>query len=66
MKIMCDRCRRYMQLLKSGLTMSINNDWDLVRYDLYECPSCLHRVRTGFGKPYPNPTRVRIKEIVMP
>lgn len=57
MNMVCDMCLKELECIKIGQVMKINEGYDLVRFDLYECPSCGIRIRTGFGKPYPNPMR---------
>jgi hypothetical protein len=56
MKMVCDRCKVNMECLRVGLVMDID-EYSSVKYDLYECPSCLIKVRTEFGKPFPRTVR---------
>lgn len=57
MFLRCVECDREMECLKIGLRTTINQGRDIVHYDLYECPSCLIKVRANFGRPYPKPVR---------
>jgi len=51
----CFTCKVPMKIHKNGIAMEMYSDINTPYYkisgDAYECPSCLHTIVSGFGKP---------------
>ena len=47
--IICLQCRRFMAKINSGIMVASESMAGRQACDLYECPSCKHRLLTDFG-----------------